>query len=162
DGAASLVELLGRARRVTGVAIALVVLTGLYNVTLLGPLDRALQSGAALLLALEFMLVLAAGASAGQSASGPVARTRRAGGAREGRGGRPAAGVLGDRVDGPHRAAARGRDHLPGARRLARLIGRSEPQAPQARCSEAGDLDSGVLQLVAPVDRGEDRGDALE
>src|SRR6266704_4023187 len=31
-----------------------------------------------------------------------------------------------------------------------------------AGSSEAGDLDAGVLQLVAPVDRGEDRGDALE
>jgi phosphoglycolate phosphatase len=31
-----------------------------------------------------------------------------------------------------------------------------------ARSGEAGDLDAGVLQLVAPVDRGEDRGDALE
>src|SRR2546428_1830 len=30
-----------------------------------------------------------------------------------------------------------------------------------AGSSEAGDLDAGVLQLVAPVDRGEDRGDAL-
>src|SRR6266545_4608176 len=31
-----------------------------------------------------------------------------------------------------------------------------------AGSSEAGDLDAGVLQLVAPVDRGEDRGDTLE
>jgi uncharacterized membrane protein len=78
DGAASLVELLRRARRVTWVAIALVVLTGLYNVTLLGPLDRVLQSGAALLLALKFMLVLAAVAVAGQRDFAQVPRLARA------------------------------------------------------------------------------------
>ena len=78
DGAASLVELLRRARRVTWVAIALVVVTGLYNVTLLGPLDRALQSGAALLLALKFMLVLAAVAIAGQRDFAQVPRLARA------------------------------------------------------------------------------------
>ena len=78
DGVASLVELLRRARRVTWVAIALVVLTGLYNVTLLGPLDRVLQSGAALLLALKFMLVLAAVAIAGQRDFAQVPRLARA------------------------------------------------------------------------------------
>src|SRR5881397_3354388 len=31
-----------------------------------------------------------------------------------------------------------------------------------AGSSEAGDLNAGVLQLVAPIDRGENRGDALE
>jgi len=78
DDAASIVELLRRARRVTWVAIALVVLTGLYNVTLLGPLDRVLQSGAALLLALKFMLVLAAVAIAGQRDFAQVPRLARA------------------------------------------------------------------------------------
>src|ERR671931_2137949 len=34
----------------------------------------------------------------------------------------------------------------------------SSPRGP----SEAGDADSGVLQLVAAVDRGQDRGDALQ
>jgi len=77
-GAGSLVEPLRRARRVTWVAIALVVLTGLYNVTLLGPLDRALHSGAALLLALKFMLVLAAVAIAGQRDFAQVPRLARA------------------------------------------------------------------------------------
>jgi len=66
DGAAPVVGLLRRARRVTWVAIALVVVTGFYNVTLLGPFDRVMQSGAALLLALKFMLVLIAVAIAGQ------------------------------------------------------------------------------------------------
>jgi hypothetical protein len=63
---------------VTWVAIALVVLTGFYNVTLLGPLDRVLQSGAALLLALKFMLVLAAVAVAGQRDFAQVPRLARA------------------------------------------------------------------------------------
>ena len=73
-----LAEMLRRGRRVTWVAIALVVLTGLYNVTLLGPLDRVLQSGAALLLALKFMLVLAAVAVAGQRDFAQVPRLTRA------------------------------------------------------------------------------------
>ena len=62
----------------TWTAIALVVMTGLYNVTLLGPLDRVLQSGAALLLALKFMLVLAAVAVAGQRDFAQVPRLARA------------------------------------------------------------------------------------
>ena len=78
DGVVPLVALLRRARRVTWVAIALVVLTGLYNVTLLGPLDRVLQSGAALLLALKFILVLAAVAVAGQRDFAQVPRLARA------------------------------------------------------------------------------------
>jgi len=78
DGAAPLVEMLRRARRVTWVAIALVVLTGFYNVTRLGPLDRVLQSGAALLLALKLMLVLAAVAVSGQRDFAQVPRLARA------------------------------------------------------------------------------------
>ena len=78
DGAVPLVGLLRRARRVTWVAIALVVLTGLCNVTLLGPLDRVLQTGAALLLALKFILVLAAVAVAGQRDFAQVPRLARA------------------------------------------------------------------------------------
>jgi len=74
---AALTDMLRRGRRVTWVAIALVVLTGLYNVTLLGPLDRVLQSGAALLLALKFMLVLAAVAVAGQRDFAQVPRLAR-------------------------------------------------------------------------------------
>ena len=76
--AAPIAEMLRRARRVTWIAIALVVLTGLYNVTRLGPLDRVLQSGAALLLALKFMLVLAAVAVAGQRDFAQVPRLARA------------------------------------------------------------------------------------
>jgi len=78
DGAAPVVGLLRRARRVTWVAIALVVLTGFYNVTLLGPFDQVMQSGAALLLALKFMLVLVAVAIAGQRDFAQVPRLTRA------------------------------------------------------------------------------------
>src|SRR5206468_2032981 len=113
DGAAPLAETLRRGRRVTWIAVALVALTGFYNVTWLGPLDQVLESGAALLLALKFMLVLAAVAIAGQRDFAQVPR-------------------------------------------LARLIGE------RRGLSEPGDLDARVLQLVAPVDRRENRGDALE
>jgi len=78
DGAAPIVGLLRRARGVTWVAIALVVVTGLYNVTLLGPFDRVMQSGAALLLALKFMLVLVAVAIAGQRDFAQLPRLTRA------------------------------------------------------------------------------------
>jgi uncharacterized membrane protein len=55
-----------RARPVTWVAIGVVVLTGFYNVTRLGPLDRVLDSGAGLLLAGKFILVIAAASVMGQ------------------------------------------------------------------------------------------------
>lgn len=77
-GATPPAEMLRRGRRVTWIAIALVVLTGFYNVTLLGPLDRVLQSGAALFLALKFMLVLVAVAVAGQRDFTQVPRLARA------------------------------------------------------------------------------------
>jgi len=83
DSAAPLAEMLRRGRRVTWIAIALVVLTGLYNVTRLGPLERVLASGAALLLALKFILVLAAVAIAGQRDFAQVPRLSRAVGAGE-------------------------------------------------------------------------------
>ena len=78
DGGAPVAEMLRRGRWLTWTAIALVVLTGLYNVTRLGPLDRVLESGAALLLALKFMLVLAAVAVAGQRDFAQVPRLARA------------------------------------------------------------------------------------
>jgi uncharacterized membrane protein len=55
-----------RGRPAAWTALAVVVLTGLYNVTTLGPLERVMQSGAGLLLAGKFMLVLVAVAVAGQ------------------------------------------------------------------------------------------------
>ena len=76
-----------RARPVTWTAIALVVLTGFYNVTQLGPLQQVMERGAGLLLAGKFILVIAAVALAGQrdfallsrlSASGSADETRSA------------------------------------------------------------------------------------
>lgn len=52
------VEAARRQRPVSWVALALVVLTGFYNVTRLGPLERVLEGGAGLFLAGKFMLVV--------------------------------------------------------------------------------------------------------
>lgn len=65
-GAAAFAEAAVRARPVTWTAIALVVLTGFYNVTELGPLDRVMQSGAGHMLAAKFTLVILAVALAAQ------------------------------------------------------------------------------------------------
>ena len=59
-GMAAFAEAAVRARPVTWTAIALVVLTGFYNVTQLGPLDRVMQSGAGHMLAAKFTLVILA------------------------------------------------------------------------------------------------------
>jgi uncharacterized membrane protein len=55
-----------RARAVTWTAIAVVVLTGFYNVTQLGDLTRVMESGAGLMLAAKFTLVVLAVALASQ------------------------------------------------------------------------------------------------
>jgi uncharacterized membrane protein len=55
-----------RARPVTWTAVAIVVLTGFYNVTQLGSLERVMQSGAGLMLAAKFTLVILAVAIAAQ------------------------------------------------------------------------------------------------
>jgi len=55
-----------RARPVTWTAIAVVVLTGFYNVTQLGDLSRVMDTGAGLMLAAKFTLVILAVALAGQ------------------------------------------------------------------------------------------------
>jgi uncharacterized membrane protein len=60
------VEAARRARPVTWTAIALVVLSGFYNVTQLGDLARVMESGAGLLLAAKFTLVILAVALASQ------------------------------------------------------------------------------------------------
>jgi uncharacterized membrane protein len=67
-----------RARPFTWVAIALVALTGFYNVTQLGPLQQVMESGAGLALAGKFMLVLAAIAVAAQRDFAHVPRLLRA------------------------------------------------------------------------------------
>lgn len=66
SGAAPFAEAARRQRPVAWIALALVVLTGFYNVTRLGPLERVMESGAGLLLAGKFMLVLLLVAVAGQ------------------------------------------------------------------------------------------------
>ena len=55
-----------RARPVTWTAVALVVLSGFYNVTQLGSLERVMQTGAGLLLAAKLGLVIVAVALAAQ------------------------------------------------------------------------------------------------
>lgn len=75
--ASALAEAAARGRAVGWAALAVTVLTGLYNVTRLGPLDRVMASGAALALAVKFMLVLGVVAVAAQRDFGQVPRLRR-------------------------------------------------------------------------------------
>jgi putative copper resistance protein D len=55
-----------RARPVTWTAISVVALTGFYNITQLGPLERVMNSGAGMLLVVKFALVIVAIAVAAQ------------------------------------------------------------------------------------------------
>jgi uncharacterized membrane protein len=64
--AATFADAARRQRPVGWAALALVVLTGFYNVTQLGPVERVMGSGAGLLLAGKFILVLIVVAVAGQ------------------------------------------------------------------------------------------------
>jgi putative copper export protein len=66
-----------RGRPVLWTAIGLVVLTGLYNVTRLGPLDRVMTSGAGTMLAGKFVVVLAMVSIAAQRDFGHVPRLAR-------------------------------------------------------------------------------------
>lgn len=66
------------ARPVAWTALGLTGLTGFYNVTRLGPLAQVMQSGAALLLAAKFALVLVVVALAGQRDFALVPRLMRA------------------------------------------------------------------------------------
>src|SRR5437773_11457714 len=65
-------------RPVAWAAIAVVALTGFYNVTRLGPLERVMETGAGLLLAGKFILVLAAVTLAAQRDFALVPRLGRA------------------------------------------------------------------------------------
>jgi uncharacterized membrane protein len=65
-GAGALAEAAARARPVTWTAIAIVVLTGFYNVTQLGSLERAMASGAGVMLAAKLALVIVAVAMTAQ------------------------------------------------------------------------------------------------
>jgi putative copper export protein len=64
--AQALLEVARRARPLHWTAISVVVLTGFSNVGHLGPLAQVMESGAALVLAGKFILVIAAVALAGQ------------------------------------------------------------------------------------------------
>lgn len=81
-----------RGRPVAWTAIAVVALTGFYNVTRLGPLERVMETGAGLLLAGKFMLVLAAVALAAQRDFSQVPRLSRA--LADGRDPAPALGTI--------------------------------------------------------------------
>lgn len=67
-----------RARPVTWTAVSVVVVTGFYNVTQLGDVQRVMQSGAGLALAGKFILVLAAIAMSSQRDFAHVPRLVRA------------------------------------------------------------------------------------
>lgn len=67
-----------RGRPATWTAVALVVLSGFYNVTELGPLERVMESGAGLLVAGKFLLVILAVALASQRDFAQVPRLARA------------------------------------------------------------------------------------
>ncbi len=77
-GAALFVEAATRARPVAWTALAVTVLTGLYNVTRLGSVERVMESGAALALAGKLLLVLLIVALAAQRDFAQVPRLRRA------------------------------------------------------------------------------------
>lgn len=81
--AALFAESARRGRPAAWMAIALVVLTGFYNVTRLGSLERVMRSGAALALAAKFALVLVAVALASQRDFVQVPRLLRALAARD-------------------------------------------------------------------------------
>ena len=67
-----------RARLVAWTAAVVVVLTGFYNVTQLGPVERVMASGAGLRLAGKFILVLVLIALAGQRDFAVLPRLRAA------------------------------------------------------------------------------------
>jgi len=70
--AAAFADATRRARPVTWTAVGLVVLSGFYNVTQIGPLERVMESGAGLLLAAKFALVIVAVALSAQRDFGQV------------------------------------------------------------------------------------------
>lgn len=67
-----------RARAVAWAAAAVVILTGFYNVTQLGPLGRVMETGSGLLLAGKLTLVIVLVALAAQRDFTQVPRLRRA------------------------------------------------------------------------------------
>jgi uncharacterized membrane protein len=78
EGAASFAAAAARGRPAAWTALGLTVLTGLYSVTRLGSLERVMESGAALVLAGKFGLVLVIVLLAGQRDFAHLPRLRRA------------------------------------------------------------------------------------
>ncbi len=76
--AEAFVDAARRGRRATWTAVGLVVLTGFYNVTQIGPLERVMQSGAGLMLAGKLVLVLGAISLAAQRDFAQLPRLARA------------------------------------------------------------------------------------
>ncbi len=76
--AAAMAGAVARGRGVGWGALAVAVATGLYNVTTLGPMERAVQSGAALMVAVKLGLVLVVIALAAQRDWTRVPRLRAA------------------------------------------------------------------------------------
>src|SRR5262249_32621650 len=74
--ARAFVEAARRTRPLTWTAVCVVVLTGFYNVTRLGPVVQVIESGAALILTGKFILVIAAIALAGQRDFAQLPRAR--------------------------------------------------------------------------------------
>jgi uncharacterized membrane protein len=74
--AASFAESARRQRPLAWTAFGVVVLTGFYHVTRLGPLERVMDSGAGLTLAGKFLLVLAMVAVSGQRDFAQLPRLR--------------------------------------------------------------------------------------
>lgn len=71
-------ELASRSRPVSWAALALAILTGLYNITLLGSLEAVMESGAALALASKLILVLVIVSLTAQRDFAQIPRLRRA------------------------------------------------------------------------------------
>jgi uncharacterized membrane protein len=76
--ATTFADLAARSRPVAWTALALAVVTGLYNVTLLGSLEAVMESGAALALASKLILVLVIVSLAAQRDFAQIPRLRRA------------------------------------------------------------------------------------
>lgn len=74
--AATFAEAARRQRPLAWTALGVVVLTGFYHVTRLGPLERVMESGAGLTLAGKFLLVLVVVALAGQRDFAQLGRLR--------------------------------------------------------------------------------------
>jgi uncharacterized membrane protein len=149
----ALVAALARGRATAWTALALVLLTGFYNITQLGPPERVMASGAGLYLAGKFFLVLVAVGLAGHRDFAQVPRLARAlAGSQEGASALSAIAWL-DRL-----VLVLGVVII----YLGLAVARSQVGETPPTWSEAGDAKAGVLPLVAAVDGGQHRRDAFQ